>query len=83
MFYYLLNFPVAHALAIVVSAALGLSLAHLLSPTGPVTPSPDWYGFPLWLTYAMWVLGNLLLYPLCAWYAGVKKRSRNPWLSYL
>ena len=83
MFYYLLNFPIAHALAIAVSAALGLSLEHLLSRTGPVSPSPEWYGFPLWVTYAMWILGNLLLYPLCAWYAGVKKRSTNPLLSYL
>lgn len=83
MFYYLLNFPVAHALAIGLSAALGLSLQHLLDPNGVVSPSPEWYGFPLWVTYAMWILGNLLLYPLCAWYAGLKKRSRNPLLSYL
>jgi hypothetical protein len=83
MFYYLLNFPVAHVLAIALSAALGLSLEHLLSPNGPVAASPEWWGFPLWVTYAMWALGNVLLYPLCAWYARVKKRSRNALLSYL
>jgi uncharacterized membrane protein len=83
MFFYLLNFPMAHTLAIALSAALGLSLAHLLSPTGPVTPAPDWYGFPLWVTYAAWILGVVLLYPLCAWFAGVRQRNKYPLLSYL
>ena len=26
---------------------------------------------------------GVALYPLCRWYAGVKQRSRNPWLSYV
>jgi hypothetical protein len=25
----------------------------------------------------------LALYPVCRWFAGVKQRRRDPWLSYL
>jgi hypothetical protein len=31
----------------------------------------------------MWILGLILLYPLCRWFAGVKARRRDWWLSYL
>ena len=80
MFFYLLQFPVAHGLALLLAAVLGHNLWHQLAP---FMPTPAWYGYPLWVTYAACLVGLLLLYPLCAWYADVKKRSRSPWLSYL
>jgi hypothetical protein len=24
-----------------------------------------------------------MLYPVCAWFAGIKRRQASPWLSYL
>ena len=44
---------------------------------------PHGYGHSLWVVYLSWVLIVVALYPLCAWYAGVKQRSRSPLLSYL
>jgi len=43
---------------------------------------PD-YGFPLWTTYAVWIAILLLLYPACLWFARLKPRHHNWWLSYL
>jgi hypothetical protein len=31
----------------------------------------------------IWVIGLLLLYPFCRWFAEVKRRRRDWWLSYL
>jgi hypothetical protein len=40
-------------------------------------------GFSLPVVYAFWILGVLLIYPLCKWFAEVKKRRSDWWLSYL
>ena len=32
---------------------------------------------------APWAAGLLLTYPLCRWFAALKARRRDPWLSYL
>jgi hypothetical protein len=34
-------------------------------------------------TYVAWILIMAALYPACRWYAGVKQRRRDWWLSYL
>jgi hypothetical protein len=44
---------------------------------------PDSWGYGLGVTYLVWVLVVISLYPLCRWFAGVKARRREPWLSYL
>ncbi len=44
---------------------------------------PEDYGNGLPVVYAVWVAVVLLLYPVCRWYAGVKRRSGSPILSYL
>jgi uncharacterized membrane protein len=38
---------------------------------------------PLWSVYVAWVIVLAAIYPLCRWFAGVKHRRRDPWLSYL
>ena len=40
-------------------------------------------GLSLAGTYAAWILIMAALYPACRWYAGVKRRRRDWWLSYL
>jgi len=44
---------------------------------------PDGYGYDLWVVYAVWIVVILLLYPLCRWFAELKQRRRDWWLSYL
>jgi uncharacterized membrane protein len=44
---------------------------------------PPGYGNGLGTVYLAWVAVVVALYPLCAWYAGVKRRSRSPLLTYL
>jgi len=46
-------------------------------------PAPPEAGFNLGVTYLAWIIGVLLLYPLCKWFAGVKQRHKDWWLSYL
>jgi K+-transporting ATPase A subunit len=41
------------------------------------------YGYPLWVVYAMWIVVLALLYPACLWFARLKRRRDDWWLSYL
>ena len=43
---------------------------------------PD-YGVSLPVVYAIWALVIVMLYPFCRWFAEVKKRRKDWWLSYL
>jgi uncharacterized membrane protein len=88
-FYYVTLFWILHAIA---SSFAWLrygstSLAFLFNPLpsmgGPRELFPADFGYPLWVTYAVWLSVVLLLYPLCKWFAGVKARRRDWWLSYL
>jgi len=83
MFFYLLQWPVAHGAAILASVVAGKPYAHLFgSPLGSAPPGPD-AGFNLGVVYLVWIGGTLLLYPVCRWYANLKARRRDWWLSYL
>jgi hypothetical protein len=35
------------------------------------------------VVYLIWVLVVVALYPACRWFADVKRRRGDPWLSYL
>ncbi|MDQ3515561.1 MAG: heparan-alpha-glucosaminide N-acetyltransferase domain-containing protein [Gemmatimonadota bacterium] len=78
MFFYVLQWYTAHLMGVLLHVAAG---KPLYSP-GP-GPAPANFGFGLGVTYAAWIAGTLLLYPLCRWFAGVKARRRDWWLSYL
>jgi hypothetical protein len=45
--------------------------------------TPDGYGHDLPFVYLMWATVVMALYFPCAWFAGVKQRRRDWWLSYL
>jgi uncharacterized membrane protein len=86
MFYYLLHFALIHVIAVVVCYARYGS-AHWMFESPdlghyPFTPPPGW-GFSLPIVYLVWALVVTAMYPLCRWYAGVKQRRSDPWLSYL
>lgn len=44
---------------------------------------PDGWGFGLLGVYLAWIVVLITLYPLCKWFAGVKRRRNVWWLSYL
>ena len=86
LFYYILHVLLLHLVAAGASLArYGTVRPALESPSidrFPMTQLPGWPA-PLPVVYVVWIAVVVALYPLCAWYAGVKRRSRNPWLSYL
>jgi uncharacterized membrane protein len=85
MFYYVLHFFLIHALAVVGCWALtGSARAMFESPDlghYPFTAPPGW-GFSLPVVYAVWAAVVLATYGPCRWFAGVKQRRSDAWLSY-
>ena len=86
MFYFLLHFLLIHLLT-VVAALLRYGDAHLMfeSPSldkFPITQPPGW-PLPLPAVWLIWISIPVMLYPLCRWFAGVRQRRTDWWLSYL
>jgi hypothetical protein len=86
LFYFLLHMPLIHLLAVAV-CAVRYGDGHWMFQSNrpeqfPITPPPGW-GFTLPIVYLIWVLVVTLMYPLCRWFAAVKQRRRDLWLSYL
>lgn len=86
LFYYLLHVPLTHLVA-VVFAYVKYGRAEWLflnwPPPGAPQLEPPGYGYDLWVVYLVWLGVVAALYPLCRWFAGVKRRRRDAWLSYL
>jgi hypothetical protein len=83
LFFYLLQWPTAHVISILLHLAAGKPTERLFqTPIDWTGPVPD-MGFNLAVVYACWIGGVLLLYPLCKWFAGVKQRRKDWWLTYL
>ena len=55
----------------------------LPSMGGPRNLFPPNFGYDLWVTYVVWAAIVIGLYPACRWFARVKERRRDWWLSYL
>jgi len=86
LFFYLLQWYTSHLIAVGLGFIAGQPVGYqFLSPLDKFTPGhvPAGVGFRLWVVYLCWIGGVLLLYPLCKWFAGVKARRRDWWLSYL
>jgi uncharacterized membrane protein len=82
LFFYMLQWFTAHTIALVLFISFGKPWKWLVK-----TPI-DWQyqpgmGFNLIVVYACWIAGVLLLFPLCKWFAGLKARRKDWWLSYL
>lgn len=85
LFFYLLQWYAAHTIAIVVGLIAGQPVSwQWESPVDKFSHPPiPGVGFNLAVVYVCWIGGVLLLYPLCKWFASVKARRRDWWLSYL
>ena len=86
MFYYMMHILLLHVAALFASVVrYGTARPAIESPTldrFPMTQLPGWPA-ALPIVYVVWIGVVLALYPLCAWYAALKRRSRSRWLSYL
>ncbi|HUR94121.1 MAG TPA: heparan-alpha-glucosaminide N-acetyltransferase domain-containing protein [Gemmatimonadales bacterium] len=86
LFYYVLHFALIHLLAVATCLVrYGSAYWMFQSPdlaNYPFTPPPGW-GYSLPVVYGVWAGVVLATYPLCAWFAAIKRRHRQWWLSYL
>ncbi|HLN98909.1 MAG TPA: heparan-alpha-glucosaminide N-acetyltransferase domain-containing protein [Pyrinomonadaceae bacterium] len=83
LFFYLLQWPTAHLIAVIAHLVAGKPWRWMFGSLIGVAPPPPGVGFNLAVVYLCWVVGIVILYPLCKWFAGVKARRRDWWLSYL
>ena len=86
-FYYGAHLLLAHLIAIGMNfVRYGAKSFLLIAPPsmgGSSKLFPVDYGFPLWTVYAVWVVVLLVLYPACLWFARLKQRRHDWWLTYL
>jgi uncharacterized membrane protein len=80
LFFFLLQWPVAHGLGVAVAALRGQPVGWLFQ--FPPFQSPDGYDNSLATVYLCWVIAIAILYLPCRWFAAVKRRRSDPWLSY-
>ena len=86
LFYYMLHFPLIHLLAVITCYARYGS-AHWMFESPdlghyPFSAPPGW-GYSLPVVYLVWALVVVTVYPLCRWFAALKQRRSDTWLSYI
>jgi uncharacterized membrane protein len=86
LFYYVLHLSLIHLIAVAICYAQNGAVHWMFeSPdlgNTPYTRPPGW-GLPLYSVYFWWFAVVASLYPACSWFAGVKERRNDAWLSYL
>lgn len=82
MFYYVVHIYLIHLLAVIAAYATVGDVSFLFSTIPPGMWQNN-YGFSLGVVYLVWIAVILTLYFPCLWFAGVKRRRKDPWLSYL
>jgi uncharacterized membrane protein len=80
LFAYVMHLAILHLLAGFTALALGFGPSVL---TQLFMFFPKAWGFGLGGVYVAWFVVLALLYPLCAWFAALKRRRHDVWLSYL
>ena len=80
LFYYVVHLYLIHAAALAVATLAGFPPSAFLTVW---LNRPDGWGYSLAVVYLVWIGVVLALYPVCRWFAGVKARRREAWLSYL
>ncbi len=89
LFYFVLHFIAAHAasfaLALMTYGTSAFTFMRQPVPSmgGPPASFPPDFGWDLWVAYVVWLAIVVALYPVCRWFASVKARRRDWWLSYL
>lgn len=86
MFYYLLHIFLIHLLAVVALVLTGRPWQQMVVDNWvTAVPQLQGYGFSLLVTYLIWIVLLVVLYPLCKWYDRYKRTHQQQqwWLSYL
>ena len=83
MFFYVLHLYTIHLLAVALAALRGEPVGWLFHGAIFGGDPPSGYGYNLPVVYLMWVTTIAILYVPCRWFAGLKERRRDWWLSYL
>lgn len=78
--FYVAHLYLIHLLATLTGIALGFDAMKM---KGAFIFYPEGWGFSLPVVYLIWVAILLMLYPVCAWFANIKKTRKDWWLSYL
>lgn len=81
LFYYIAHLYLIHLFALVAAHVDGQPAGWLGWYGQP--DRPRGYGYGLVTVYLWWLATIAALYPLCRWYEGLRKRSRNPILQYV
>jgi uncharacterized membrane protein len=80
LFFYVLHIFLAHFLAGMLALAMGHGVQLL---TNLFLHLPEGWGFGLTGVYVAWIAVLAILYPACRWFAELKQRRTEWWLSYL
>jgi uncharacterized membrane protein len=87
LFYFLVHLFAIHLLTIPFAFFRYGQAAFLRTPLpsmgGAANLYPRDFGYELWVVYVVWIAVVVLLYPLCLWFARLKERRNDWWLSYL
>jgi len=82
LFTYVLHIYLAHSLAILIGALGGIPASYYFDFIMKFQTGGG-EGFGLTVVYGVWLSVLLMLYPLSAWFARVKRERRDWWLSYM
>jgi hypothetical protein len=86
-FFYVVHLALIHAVTILLGYLRYGRASFLLFPApslgGPRDIFPPDYGFSLGIVYLVWFAAIVMTYPLCRWFAQLKQRRHDWWLSYL
>src|SRR3954470_14946126 len=83
LLFYVLQWAFAHGVAFAAYAVAGKPIEPLFRYHDSAPELLAQAGFSLPVVYLFWIAGVLTLYPICRWYAGVKRRRNDWWLGYL
>lgn len=79
-FFYVVHLYLIHSIAVLIGLWQGLGVRDMAVF---FLDYPAQFGLSLAGVYVVWGMVILAIYPACVWFAGVKARRRDWWLSYL
>jgi hypothetical protein len=84
-FYYVLHIPLIHLIFVALSLVRFGSVIPWMTANHPMfnPPPPAGYTYSLTALYAITILAVAILYVPCRWFADLKARRGDRWLSYL
>jgi uncharacterized membrane protein len=83
LFYYVIHIYLIHLCALIAAVIMGMNVSRFLTDPFGGEGWPATYGFSLPFVYLVWLSIVIALYYPCRWFADVKRRRKEVWLSYL